>query len=177
MKATKSQLKALDSSIKYYQEEQEKLDNDINYTPVHSENSCACCKEANCDCNKCLLGIIERCDFDDTHFGKMRTFIKGTEKYRQAHREMLCFMQGVRVQCEVEKEQTYKKGDRFIVCSQKSILCQVDDMKYCLIEPSTGNRYQNPVKVQNYNHVTTDEINKMTTLGWQYIEPEKDGKK
>ena len=60
------------------------------------------------------------------------------------------------------KEQTFCAGDYFMVEGALCQLCQVKTHRFTLIACSSGNRYDEGMKVARYLHITLDEVRSMT---------------
>lgn len=58
-----------------------------------------------------------------------------------------------------EAPKTYKRGDRFLVEGTECVLVQVDTKTFCLIDVKCSDRWSNPVKVNDVNVVTEEELN------------------
>ena len=56
---------------------------------------------------------------------------------------------------------TYKIGDRFMYHEEEYILAQVDYKECCLISLENGDRWDNPVKINDPCFITQEELNEM----------------
>ena len=57
-----------------------------------------------------------------------------------------------------EEERTYKVGDRFFISGGTYILAQISAVKLILISLYNGNRWSEPVNVEDVDRVTESEL-------------------
>lgn len=55
----------------------------------------------------------------------------------------------------------YEPGDRFVKEDEEYILAQVGTFKFCLISLRCGNRYCDPIKVNDTENITLEEMSRM----------------
>jgi hypothetical protein len=71
-------------------------------------------------------------------------------------REELEFLKSLR-----KEEKTYKIGDKFLGFFGTYLLTQVSPYKVCLIDIERGNRYKDPIKVENVYKITKEEMKRI----------------